>query len=321
MNLLLYGTSMSLLGPAFITYGRRRGENDENEGRWLSYGYPMAFYGPFLLLAYIFSLPTAFLLALAASGALWTTDRIATRRRGRPITSGAWRFGSQSFTVVLAICVLRFFLVEPFHVPSSSMRPTLTVGDYIAVDKLWYGLRMPGSNRVRVRWHYPRAGEVIVFRYPVDESKTFVKRVVGVPGDTIELDGNRLSINGAPIRQQAEGSAAYPSDDDGASTSIPVQRRLEVLGGRSHETYYRSDVPWLIQAAYDALHPNDGCVAKAGKMTCIVPAGRYFVMGDNRNDSLDSRYWGFVSDDLILGRVDLVAVNLTDLGRSGSLVH
>ncbi|WP_425953299.1 signal peptidase I [Ralstonia pseudosolanacearum] len=314
MNLFLYGAVMTVGGPALIAYGRRRGETDEENSRILSVGYALAICGPLLLLSYLITLPKALLVALAVSGLLLGTDRISIRRRGIRLTTGAARYGSDSFLVVAFICALRFFVVEPFVIPSSSMRPTLAVGDFIIADKFSYGLRIPVLNKVILPVGSPKKGDVLIFEFPNDRNKVFVKRVVGTPGDVVDLDGKSLSINGQPIKVGEQSSYAYTNEE---GDGVAAQRFKEVLGGIHHDVLLQQGKPWVDEMAVESMHPTNGCGISKSSMRCVVPQGHYFVLGDNRDNSLDSRYWGFVPDSHILGRADVVVVNPKDLSRAG----
>ncbi|WP_432263410.1 signal peptidase I [Cupriavidus sp. TMH.W2] len=312
MSLFLYGATMTVIGPAMVAYGRRRGETDEENSRVLSVGYSLAILGPFLLLCYLLTMPKALIVAVTISGALWCVDRFALRFRGRRVTSGAARYGSDAFVVAASICVLRFFIVEPFIVPSSSMRPTLSVGDFILADKFSYGLRLPVLNKIIIPIGEPKKGDVLVFEYPQNRSKTFVKRVVGTPGDVIELVEKTLKVNGTPVKLDGGVPFGYTNEE---GDSVEIQRFDESLGDKKYSVLHKLATPWADVTAVTAMHPADGCVFSAESMRCTVPSGRYFVMGDNRENSLDSRYWGYVPDDHILGRVDAIAVNLGDRSR------
>lgn len=312
MSLFLYGAAFTVLGPVLVSFGRRRGETDEENSRLLSMGYSLGIWGPFLLLSYLLTIPRALLVAVALSGTLWILDRVVVARRGHRFTSGAARYGSDAFLLVCIICLLRFFIVEPFVVPSSSMRPTLVVSDFIIADRFAYGLRLPVTNKVIVAWGRPERGDVIVFQYPRDRSKTFVKRVIGLPGDVIEITGRSMTVNDEPLDVKPGGPESYESEN---GEHVSVRRFSERVGRHKHDGFYQSEKEWIDRDLLSSYSATDGCHLAGETLRCVVGAGRYFVMGDNRDNSLDSRYWGYVPDDHILGRVDAIAINFSDLSR------
>lgn len=187
-----------------------------------------------------------------------------------------WAEYSRSFFPVLTlVLVLRSFLVEPFQIPSGSMLPTLKIGDFILVNKFAYGLRLPVTNTRFVEVDEPKRGDVMVFRYPVDTRLNFIKRVVGLPGDRISYENKVLYINGEPAPQQFV--AALPAGK-------PEHKLLlESLGEVEHQIY-------------------NSLTTGQNMREVVVPEGHYFMMGDNRDHSNDSRFWGFVSEDLIVGK-------------------
>lgn len=214
------------------------------------------------------------------------------------------------FPVLFVVFVLRSFLFEPFKIPSGSMIPTLLVGDLILVNKFTYGVRLPVIN-VKVSEGKPvERGDVIVFRYPPQPSLDYIKRVVGLPGDKVEYLNKRLRINGkdAPV-------SALPDFLDTDSMRY-FQHFEEQLGEKPHRLLNTAGVPGFIQGATNFAH-RDACIYSAEGVSCTVPEGNYFVMGDNRDNSLDSRYWGFVPDENLVGRAFVVWMNFGDLGRIG----
>lgn len=176
------------------------------------------------------------------------------------------------FPILLVVLVLRSFLVEPFQIPSGSMLPTLEVGDFILVNKFTYGLRVPVAHWEMVDFGDPERGDIMVFRYPMDPSMNYIKRVVGTPGDRIAYEGKQLYVNGDPVSSRFVASVG--SDD----------LHRETLGEHSFKALY----------AHRKTDPD-----AEGQWT--VPEGHYFVMGDNRDNSRDSRYWGMVPDDHVVG--------------------
>src|SRR3989344_5698416 len=237
------------------------------------------------------------LLILCATGAIWALDRLlwaqsrenkarqlaesgkadeAGHARKEPV---AVEYARAFFPVILIVFLIRSFLAEPFRIPSGSMLPSLYIGDFILVNKFAYGIRLPVANIKILDIDGTKRGQVVVFRFPGDPSVNYIKRVVGIPGDRIAYKDKRLYINGTLMEQQ-DGYSYLPP---GGEFSSEVQRVTENLGGVQHAilTTSRPDMPL----------PE-----------IVVPEGKYFVMGDNRDHSNDSRYWGFVPDQNLVGK-------------------
>ena len=221
------------------------------------------------------------------TGVLWALDRFryeglrkaaALASGGEPAKAG-WllEFGRQFFPVIAAVFLLRSFLVEPFRIPSGSMIPTLRVGDFILVNRFAYGLRCPIGDCKLLALGEPKRGDVVVFRYPVDPKMDFIKRVIGLPGDTVRYTGKQLSINGEPMSQQLIGRFGDRMDVES----------VESLGSISHHVLSNADRP-------------------AADFEFTVPEGQYFMMGDNRDGSSDSRFWGTVPEAYLKGRAFFV---------------
>ena len=207
------------------------------------------------------------------------------------------------FPVIVIVLVLRSFLIEPFRIPSGSMLPTLNVGDFIVVNKFSYGLRFPVFNWKILPLGEPETGDVAVFRYPPDPSKDYIKRIIGKPGDVIRYSNKRLSINGTELsyeykRQYNEGHSAIMRE---------AEVRSEQLAGTEHQIL-------VLNRAFD----------RGGEVT--VPEGHYFVMGDNRDNSEDSRRWGFVPEGNLVGKAVFIWMNWDsvlghpDWGRIGTAI-
>ena len=214
------------------------------------------------------------------------------------------------FPVIAAVFLLRSFLFEPFKIPSGSMIPTLLVGDLILVNKFHYGVRLPVVNTKLTDGNAPQRGDVMVFRYPPKPSLDYIKRVVGLPGDEVAYLNKRLTINGKVI-----DTAAVPEffDED----SMRYMRQFEEqLGVKPHRLLNDEDRPAFVPGAEDFPF-RENCRYSVEGVTCKVPAGHYFMMGDNRDNSLDSRYWGFVPDKNIVGKAVFVWMNFGNLKRIG----
>ncbi|WP_298923887.1 signal peptidase I [uncultured Ramlibacter sp.] len=217
------------------------------------------------------------------------------------------------FPVILAVFVLRSFLFEPFKIPSGSMIPTLMVGDLILVNKFTYGLRLPVIHTRLTEGTPPQRGDVMVFRYPPQPSLDYIKRVVGVPGDEVAYLNKKLTINGKPVSKQA-----VPDFFDGDAMRY-FKQFSEQVGDRQHQLLNDDARRGGFDEREIADFPfKQNCRYSVEGVVCKVPQGHYFMMGDNRDNSLDSRYWGFVPDRNIVGKAFFVWMNFSDLKRIGS---
>lgn len=230
----------------------------------------------------------AALLTLAAliTGLIYLIDAIwfarNRREQGREKANWAVEFSRSFFPVILIVLVLRSFIVEPFRIPSGSMVPTLLVGDFILVNKFSYGLRTPVGYWRITEGTPPQRGDVAVFRYPVDPTKDFIKRIVALPGDRVTYENKVLKVNGEPVERQRDGIIPVPELPGGI-----VERHLERLDGAEYRIIINPAAP-------------------ARDVDFTVPEGEYFVMGDNRDGSDDSRRWGSVPERNLVGRAFLI---------------
>jgi signal peptidase I len=215
------------------------------------------------------------------------------------------------FPVILVVFLLRSFLFEPFKIPSGSMVPTLLIGDLILVNKYHYGVRLPVINKKIIPLNDPQRGDVMVFRYPANPSIDYIKRVVGVPGDEIAYLNQKLYLNGKLAETQA-----LPEFYDDDSTRY-FKQYTEKLGSVDHQILVDVQRPSYIRPT-DPFPFKENCSYSAEGVTCKVPAGHYFMMGDNRDNSEDSRFWGFVPDQNIVGKAFFVWMNFGNLRRIGS---
>jgi len=216
------------------------------------------------------------------------------------------------FPVILIVFLLRSFLFEPFKIPSGSMIPTLLVGDLILVNKFHYGVRLPVLNKKIVANHDPKRGDVMVFRYPVDPRVDYIKRVVGVPGDEVAYLNQRLIINGQPVPTKALGEFY----DEDSLRYMPMFS--ELLGSVEHKILVDPRRPAFYGGDEKRFPMHENCRYQPEGVVCKVPPGHYFMMGDNRDNSQDSRFWGFVPDANIVGRAFFVWMNFGNLGRIGA---
>lgn len=234
-----------------------------------------------------FDFAMALVIAAAVTGLIWLLDAILWAPRRRAATDPDARrepvlvdYARSFFPLIVIVLVLRSFLGEPFRIPSGSMMPTLMAGDFILVNKFTYGLRLPVVDTKILEVGSPERGDIVVFRFPRDPSVDFIKRVVGLPGDHVVYRDKRLYVNGDPVPQEVVGPyGRYGARD--------LEIRRESLNGTGHEV--------LVMQGREL--PS---------LEFYVPEGEYFVMGDNRDNSNDSREWGTVPDRNLVGRAFLV---------------
>jgi len=198
----------------------------------------------------------------------------------------------------LLVFVIRTFIVEPFKIPSGSMMPTLIAGDFIAVNKFSYGLRLPVFNKLIFETGSPQRGDVFVFHYPKDPSIDYIKRVVGLPGDNIRYENKKLFVNDVAVSQIYTSIYKYSLKQD---LEVSAKEFVEDHGDFSHSILIH-DIP-------------------SESVEFVVPDGHYFAMGDNRDNSSDSRVWGFVPDELLVGKAFVIWLNFSEPNRIGNWIN
>lgn len=215
-------------------------------------------------------------------------------------------YSGSFFPVIALVFFLRSFLYEPFQIPSSSMVPTLLVGDLILVNKFTYGVRLPIINKKIIEVNHPQRGDVMVFKYPKDATVNYIKRVVGIPGDKIIYKNKHLTVNDQEVSYQ---SLSDYLDEKKLTYS---QQFEENLLGVKHKMVVIERVPAIDLMRVRDFPYKERCAYNYDGFACTVPAGNYFMMGDNRDDSEDSRYWGFVPEKNIVGKAFFIWMNLSN---------
>lgn len=257
------------------------------------------------------SYSVVFLIITIASGIAWAIGR---RESTSSQAASPWwsRYLGDYFFVFLGVFIFRSFLFESFMIPSASMVPTLVKSDYIAVTKFAYSIKLPIIDREVLRFGDPKHGDVIVFKNPLTPEVDFVKRVVGKPGDKISYIDKRLSVNGTALDVQDAGEYQNMDRDY-------LSKRFTENNGESK--YSILNDPDAVSSIYNPSKFSgfENCTYLSNGVTCTVPQDRFFVMGDNRDNSQDSRFWGFVPRNYIAGRADYIWVNPQDTSRIGSI--
>ncbi len=252
------------------------------------------------------------LVLLVVTGVLYAINFRLRKQRPAGAPEPAWvEWGADFFPVILIVFVLRSFIVEPFKIPSGSMIPTLLVGDFILVNKYTYGIRLPVINKKIIAVNEPQRGDVMVFRYPEDPSLDYIKRVIGTPGDVVSYQNKRLSVNGQPVEMTRIDDYLHPE------RLYYSEQYLAKFGNVEHRLLNDTDAPAFVPDV-GRFPYRENCTYNAAGVICKVPAGHYFMMGDNRDNSRDSRSWGFVPEENIVGKAFFIWLNFSDLGRIGS---
>ncbi|MFD0325099.1 MULTISPECIES: signal peptidase I [Lysobacter] len=246
------------------------------------------------------------------TGLVWLLDKAVLAKR-RAAREGLLDDGKEPvvvdyskafFPVLFVVLILRSFIAEPFRIPSNSMMPTLLTGDFILVNKFTYGLRLPITNQKILAMGEPERGDVVVFRPPHHPEQDWIKRIIGLPGDKVSYRDGRLTVNGEPIIYAPIGT--YQGRGNGTEMT-GAQELREQIGKHVHRILLRTESPLLDQ----------------GEGDWVVPDGEYFVMGDNRDNSEDSRYWGYLPEQNLRGRAFLIWMNFdggVDFSRIGNSI-
>ena len=297
------------------------GESASTIHTMLEIAWPVLFIASLAMLTFkeVVGFAAVLLTATIITGLIWLIDALAFRKQR---AAGAQdpvlvEMAKSFFPVILIVFTLRSFLFEPFKIPSGSMVPTLLVGDFILVNKFTYGIRIPVINKKIAEMNSPQRGDVMVFRYPEDMSKDFIKRVIGTPGDTIAYKNKRLTLNGKPVTTVATG--AYTDTESGGVRFFEAY--TEQLAEKPHQMMVDPRFPSLDLARVRQFPNKSNCTYNDDGMSCKVPTGHFLMMGDSRDNSDDGRYWGFVPEENIVGKAVLVWMNFSSFKRIGTAIE
>ncbi|MBV8680552.1 MAG: signal peptidase I [Aquitalea sp.] len=317
-NLFWVFTVAVIVGGMLVAFGGQREIGQKDWPASVQWGYLALVIGGFGLLSNYMSFTAVMLVFVLVTGVVWALDKwlLARKRAGEP--GHFVEYSRGFFPVILVVFLLRSFLVEPFQIPSSSMRPGLVVGDFILVNKFAYGIRVPVLNNVVVPVGKVSRGDVVVFNYPPNPKVNYIKRVIGVAGDVVEYRNKRLTINGKAVPDEKDGTYEYL--EQGMSI-IHNDQFKEVMDGKSYRVLNIPEAPVVALGQVADFPARDQCQYDENGFVCKVPAGHYFMLGDNRDNSLDGRYWGFVEDRLMVGKAFLIWMNFSALSRIGTVIH
>ncbi|MGP5657267.1 signal peptidase I [Psychrobacter celer] len=283
-------------------------------------------------------------------GIIWLLDKLTLKQRktrGRGKESLLVRWAYDFFPVLAVVLVVRSFLIEPFNIPSSSMVPTLYTGDFIAVNKYAYGVRLPLTYNKVLDTGEPEHGDVAVFRYPENPSIYYIKRVIGLPGDTVSYDNGTLAINDVPVKTKPVSFTANTdltsqlylpgqiapgqilTEESAAAMGQQEEREAqyfaETQGDTTHLVRYLTDMNSAQYAPFLQQQAPEVVSSKGTQWRIQIPEGQYFVMGDNRDRSADSRFWGFVPEQNLAGKAVYIwmhkppGLNLPTFARNGTI--
>ncbi|VVP30544.1 signal peptidase I [Pseudomonas fluorescens] len=305
MSLFLSGLGLTAFAPVLCRKSIAAGGP-----QWAyTLGCIAAVLGPYFLLCTFVEMHIILLLCAAVGAPFWMVERIRKARSKSRLTVGVIGFAVELVPVALLLLVIRSFIVETYVVPSSSMRPNLAVGNFVLVDKITYGFRFPLYNKLLLDVSSPQRADVLVFRFPLDRSKPYIKRVIGIPGDLIEYRAGALYVNNMKVLE--ENAERYEYIDERSGMAKLSNAMTEELAGRRFRILHDSQAQELGRGSDFPDIP--GCDRNVEGLKCLVPNDSFFVLGDNRGNSLDSRYWGFVPRDDIIGRA-LYSVSMGKLG-------
>jgi len=304
-----------ILGIVMVVLARGK-----NKSKLMENGYFIFILGMVGVISEWTDFATVLFIFVVVSGLVLLLNRfvLAAKRANDTSVPHYVHYAREFFPVVLVVWVLRAFLFEAYQIPSSSMRPGLTIGDFILVNKFAYGLREPFSNRVIIPITNPKRGDVVVFKDQQVRNRDLIKRVIAIGGDKITYKDKRLTINGQSLEYMPNGAYDYSDTFPAPVGKIDFHNDVyqEDLLGVKHSIITWNQVPSLnVQAVVNFPHKENCTYVSNDEFSCTVPIGEYFMMGDNRDNSEDSRYWGFVPNQALLGQATHVLFNFSDAKR------
>lgn len=258
-----------------------------------------------------------FAIITAVTGAAWTFNKFfikkecGSKSNGKCSNKPWWvTYIAENFYLFLFVFVFRALVLEPFVIPSLSMAPRFQILDYVAVFKSYYSIKIPFTDRVLFTNNTPSRGEIIVFKHPVEINVNFIKRIIGLPGDVISYRDKRISVNGIPVKIERIGSYVNSNRD------YESELYEESLQGVKYKVLNDTEASSSVYKPIDYKFKKN-CIYYDDGVVCTVPADNYFVMGDNRDNSVDSRAWGFVPKNNVYGKAVFIWLNPGDLSRIG----
>lgn len=335
-NQVTYAAIASIIiGTWLLIKSSKQRTTDGEWGSNLQWGYLLVMIGVFgvLSVGLAWSFTAVLLVFTLFTGAVWTWAKLSHQDKNLLDNNHFRDYTAGFFPIIAVVFVLRTFVAEPFQIPSSSMRPGLIKGDFILVNKFIYGIRVPVLNSVLISTGQVQRGDVAVFNFPMDTRVNYIKRIVGVPGDIIEYKDKILTINGITEHDKPIGQYLYLDDNDGRQMQT-AERFQAAFGGRQFDVLKVNHAPSVdpltfnsYQKRLDMLQHKSGLAENCeyaengSSFKCHVPQGKYFAMGDNRDNSADSRYWGFVDDQQVVGKAFFIWMNLGDMKRIGNSIQ